>query len=242
MLYCCQAKRFRCRLRGGMRGIMKQLKEYDILYGLYHRRVTKLKILTFICLLFIPLAFATMLLDNFPFGLQLAMLGMIFPAMLFAILWLISSIITRKFLKAFSPLQLNIINGEAVFCEKCEGLFVTSQAVIVARFGLGFIPMSTVLWVYPWVITSKLDGLIPIGKDSWLVFKGRDHKERFIKIKNSQKAYDFMQKELLKHRQDIIFGNEWGLDDIYKHQMQRMIDFSLECAEKRQKEAEEALS
>lgn len=215
---------------------MKQLKQYNILYDLYRRRVTILKILTFICLLCIPLAFATFPLDNFPFGLQLAMLGMIFPAILFAALWLISSVCTRKFLKAFSPLQLSIINREAASCEKCEGLLVTSHAVIIARFGLQYIKMSTVLWVYLWVVNNKLEGLIPIGKDSWLVFKGRDHKERLIRIKNSQKAYDFMQTELLKHRQDIIFGYEWGLDDIYKHQIQRMIDFSLECAEERKKE------
>lgn len=102
--------------------------------------------------------------------------------------------------------QLNIINREAVSCEKCEGLFVTSQAVIVDRFGLEFILMSNVLRVYLAVITNKLEGLIPIGKDSWLVFKGRDHKERLIRIKNNPKAYDFMQTELLKYRQDIIFG------------------------------------
>lgn len=68
-------------------------------------------------------------------GLQLAMLGMIFPAILFAVLWLISGVRTRKFVKAFSPLQLNIINRKAASCEKCEGLFVTSHAVIVDRFG-----------------------------------------------------------------------------------------------------------
>lgn len=212
---------------------MRLLKQYSVLYDLYRRRVVKLKILTLICLLFVPLAFATIFLGNFPFGLQLAMLGMIFPAIMFAMMWLISSVRTRKFLKAFSPPQLNTINREAASCEKCEGLFVTSHAVIVARFGLDFILMSNVLWVYLAVITNKLEGLLPIGKESWLVFKGRDHKQRFIRIKNNQKAYDFMQTELLKHRQDIIFGYEGGLDNIYKHQIQRMIDFNLEYAEKR---------
>lgn len=217
---------------------MKQLKEYAVLYNLYRKRVTKLKILTFMCLLFIPLAFATMFLKNFPFGLQLAMLGMIFPSVMFAGIWLISSVRTRKFLKSFSPLQLNIMNREATSCEKCEGLFVTSHAVIVARFGLEFVLMSNVLWVYMAVITNKLEGLIPIGKDSWLIFKGRDHKIRYIRIKNNQKAYDFIQTELLKHRQDIVFGYESGMEDIYKNNIQRMIDFSLECAEKRKKEME----
>lgn len=217
---------------------MKQLKEYAILYDLYRRRVTKLKILTFMCLLFVPLAFATMFLKNFPFGLQLVMLGMIFPAAMFASMWLISGVRTRKFIKSFSPLQLSCINREAASCEKCEGLFVTSHAVILARFGLDFVLMSNVLWVYTEVITNKLEGLIPIGRDSWLIFKGRDHKVRYIRIKNNQKAYDFIRTELLKHRQDIVFGYEGGMDDIYKNNMQRMIDFSLECAENRKKKME----
>lgn len=212
---------------------MKQLKEYAVFYDLYRRRVTKLKILTFICLLFVPLAFATMFLKNFPFGLQLVMLGMIFPSAMFASMWLISSVRTRKFLKSFSPMQLNIMNREAASCEKCEGLFVTSHAVIVARFGLEFVPMSNVLWVYVDVMSYRLEGLIPIAKDSWLIFKGRDHKAHNIRIKNNQKAYDFMRTELLKHRQDIVFGYESGLEDIYKNNIQRMIDFSLECAENR---------
>lgn len=217
---------------------MKQLKEYAVFYDLYRRRVTKLKILTFICLLFVPLAFATMFLKNFPFGLQLVMLGMIFPSAMFASMWLISSVRTRKFLKYFSPMQLNIMNREAASCEKCEGLFVTSHAVIVARFGLEFVLMSNVLWVYVDVMSYRLEGLIPIAKDSWLIFKGRDHKAHNIRIKNNQKAYDFMRTELLKHRQDIVFGYESGLDDIYKNNIQRMIDFSLECAENRKIEME----
>lgn len=212
---------------------MKQLKEYAVFYDLYCRRVTKLKILTFICLLFVPLAFATMFLKNFPFGLQLVMLGMIFPSAMFASMWLISSVRTRKFLKSFSPMQLNIMNREAASCEKCEGLFVTSHAVIAARFGLEFVLMSNVLWVYVDVMSYRLEGLIPIAKDSWLIFKGRDHKVHNIRIKNNQKAYDFMRTELLKHRQDIVFGYESGLEDIYKNNIQRMIDFSLECAENR---------
>lgn len=217
---------------------MKQLKEYAVFYDLYRRRVTKLKILTFICLLFVPLAFATMFLKNFPFGLQLVMLGMIFPSAMFASMWLISSVRTRKFLKSFSPMQLNIMNREAASCEKCEGLFVTSHAVIVARFGLEFVLMSNVLWVYVDVMSYRLEGLIPIAKDSWLIFKSRDHKVHNIRIKNNQKAYDFMRTELLKHRQDIVFGYESGLDDIYKNNIQRMIDFSLECAENRKIEME----
>lgn len=212
---------------------MKLLKEYNILYDLHRRRATKLKMLTFMCLLIFFLAFATMFLRDFPFELQLVMLGMIFPAAPLGTLWLISSVRTRKFLKAFSPQQLAIINREAASCEKCEKMFVTSQAVVAARFGLEFVRMENVLWVYTYFTTQDLWGVVPIWKDTFMVIAGKDHKMHNFRIKNTQDAYDFIQTELLKHRLDIVFGDEPGLGDIYKHDIQRMIDFSLECAEKR---------
>lgn len=213
---------------------MRLLKEYAVLYDLYRRRVTILKILTFVCLLIFFLAFAAMFLRDFPFELLLVMLGMIFPAIMFAVLWLISSVRTRKFLKSFSPPQLDAINREAASCEKCEGLLVTSQALVVARFGLEAVPLDNVLWVYAYT-NETLWWWIPIWKDAMMVIAGRDHKIRYLRIKSNQYAYDFIQSELLKYRQDFIFGNEGGLADIYKHDIQRMIDFSLECAEKRKR-------
>lgn len=218
---------------------MKQLKEYAILYDLYRRSVMKLKIPVFICLLIFFLTFATIFLENYPFGLQLVMLGMIFPAAMFAGMWLIASVRTRKFVKAFSPMELNIINREAASCEKCEGMFVTSQALVAARFGLEAVSLANVLWVYVSVITNKLEGLIPLWKDTMMVIAGRDKKKRLFRIKNNQEAYDFIQTELLKHRQDIVFGYEIGMDSIYRNDIKRMIEFSLECAEKRKKEEEE---
>lgn len=217
---------------------MKQLKEYAILYDLYCRRVVKLKILTCVCLLIFFLTFATIFLRNFPFELQLVMLGMIFPAAMFAGIWLISSVRTRKFIKTFSPMELNIINREAASCEKCEGMFVTSRALVVARFGLEAVPLANVLWVYSYCTTETLWWLIPIQKDATIVIAGRDHKMRSFRIKSNQDAYDFIQTELLKYRQDIIFGNEDGLLEIYKRDIQRMIGFSHESAEIRKKEIE----
>ena len=102
---------------------MRLLKQYSVLYDLYRRRVVKLKILTLICLLFVPLAFGG-----------------------------------EKAFKNFLVLTLEISH-------------------IMANIMAG--------------------------------------------------------KIIPKHRQDIIFGYEGGLDNIYKHQIQRMIDFNLECAEKR---------
>lgn len=216
---------------------MKQLKEYDFLRKFYRRSMMKTKIPFFVCLL-IFIAFPIGAYVDVPFEVTLAMMGMIFPIILFGLLWLIFSIKTKKCLKLFSPSQLNMINREAASCEVCNGILVTSQAVIGARFGLELVPMATLLWVYISVTTEKLEGLIPIYKYTMLVFAGRDHKQRGFRIKNNQKAYYFVQEELLKYRQDIVFGYEDGMDYIYKNDINRMIAFSLECAEKRKKETE----
>lgn len=218
---------------------MNQLKKYGNLHQLYRRSVRKFKIPFFVCLLSFILGFATFVIDNFPFGLSLAMLGMIFPAVLFGILWLIAFIRTKVLLKPFSPQQLNTIDKEAPSCEMCEGLLVTSQAIVGSKIGLELVPMANVLWVYTTVMTQKLEGVIPIYKDTTLIVAGRDHKRCGFRIKNNQKAFLFIQEELLKHRLDIVFGYERGMDDIYKNDINRMIAFSQECAEKRKKEMEE---
>lgn len=221
---------------------MKQLKEYGNLNKLYRRCMRKMKIPFFICLLIFILSFATFFFRDFPFEVTLAMMGMIFPVMLFGLLWLISSIRTKTQLKYFSLHQLFRINEEAASCEVYNGMLVTSQAVIRARFGLQFVPMSNVLWVYITVTTGRLEGLIPIYKETMLVFAGRDHKKREFRIKNDQKAYDLVQTELLKYRQDIVFGYEDRLDDIYRDDLKRMIAYSLECEENRKKEMEVPVS
>lgn len=217
---------------------MKQLKEYNFLRKLYRRSIKKFKIPFFISLLIFALGFASFAIDDFPFELSLAMIGMIFLALLFGLLWLISGIRTKMQLKNFSGHQLDRMNREAASCAVCDGIFVTSQAVIRIKVGLEFVPMATVLWVYMIVTMNKLEGLIPLYKETMLYFAGRDHKQRGFRIKNNQKAYYFVQTELLKYRQDIVFGYEGGMDDIYKNDINRMIAFSLECEEKRKKEKE----
>lgn len=215
---------------------MNRLKNYDCLHRFYRRSINKFKIPFFICLLIFILAFGTFIIDNFPFGLSLAMLAMIFPAVLFGILWMIASIRTKKHFKLLSQQQLTMINREAPFCAMCDGLIVTSQAVVGTKLGLQFVPMANVLWVYTMVMVDKLEGVIPVHKDTTLIFAGRDHKRCCFKIKNNQEAFRFIQTELLKHRLDIVFGYELGMDDIYKHDINRMIAFSQECADKRRRE------
>ncbi|MDO4333979.1 MAG: hypothetical protein Q4C58_15035 [Eubacteriales bacterium] len=215
---------------------MKPLKNYSNLYQLYLRSIKKFKIPFFICLLLFILAFATFVFDHFPFGLTLAMMGMIFPAILFGLLWLIASIRTKKHLKRFSSQQLKVIDDEIPSRSMYEGLVVTSPAIVGTKVGLELVPLANVLWVYTNVTTGRLDGLIPIYKDTTLMIADRDHKQYGFRIKNNQKAFSFIQSELLKHRLDIVFGYERGMDDIYKKDINRLIAFSQECAEKRQKE------
>lgn len=216
------------------------MKQYGNLHRIYCRSVRKLKIPFWVCLMVFFLAFGTFVIDNFPFEASLAMMGMIFPALLFGILWLIAGVRTRIHFKAFSPQQLSRIDAEAPFCEMCDGLLVTGEAVVGNKIGLQLVPMAKVLWVYTTVRTSRLEGLIPIYKDTLLVVACRDHKRYGFRIKNNQKAFLFMQEELLKHRQDIVLGYERGMDDIYRHDINRLIAFGQECAEKRRKEMESA--
>lgn len=217
---------------------MVKLKEYGNLYAFYRRGIRRLKIPFFICLLIFFLAFVAIYFDIFPFGVELAMMGMIFPAILFGLLWLIFSIRTRKLIKSFSSYQLSVMDREAAGCKMCEGLFVTSHAVVRARFGLEFVPLANVLWVYVNVTVDKLEGLIPIWKDTMLILAGRDHKWRGFRIKNNQKAFGFIQTELLQHRQDIVFGYDENLADMYRNDIKRMIDLSLKYAEERKKAME----
>lgn len=215
---------------------MSRWKEYEHLYRLYKRGNNKFKIPFFICLLFFVLAFATFLVDNFPFWLTLVMMAMIFPAILFGILWLIASVRSGRIFKLFTPQRLRRINDEIPSADMCEGFLVTSQAVLCTKVGLVAIPMENVLWVYTETTVYTLSGLIPIYKDTLLTVAGKNGKKYGWRIKNKGNAFTFLQSELLKHKLDIVFGNEYGLDDIYKKDLNRMIAFSQECAEKRQRE------
>lgn len=216
---------------------MKQLKGYKNLYQQYKKCRNKFMIPFFVCLVIpflSPVPF--FIFDTVPLGVLLVMLGMIFPAILFGVLWLCTGIRTKKHLKAFMPQQLDRIDREFPSKTMCEGLAVTGEAVIGTKLGLELVPMSSVLWVYRNVTVTKLNGVIPVHKDTALVFAGRDRKKYAFKIKNKGNAFEFIQSELLKYRLDVVFGFERGMDDIYKNDLNRLIAFSQECAEKRRQD------
>lgn len=217
---------------------MNRLKDYSNLYALYRNGNRKFKIPFFVFLLLVVLGFASFCISYFPFGISMTMIMMIFPALLFGVLWTIASIRTKMYLKKISPEQLDAIDRELPECPVYEGLAVTSQAVVGAKVGLQLATMENILWVYTSVQTVKLEGVIPVNKSTSLIIAGRNRKQVAFRIKNSQKAFLFIQEELLKHKLDIVFGYERGMDDIYRKDIERLIAFADECAEKRRKNME----
>ncbi len=216
---------------------MMGLKNYDNLYRLYLRSRKKQRIAFFICLALFILSAATFIIDGFPFEVSLIMMAMIFPAILFGIILLVSRSRTLKSMETFSPSQLTAINREIPSCPMYEGLFAAGEAVVGTKLGgLQLVPVKNILWVYTNVTVEKLNGIIPIYKYTALILADRDHKQYSFRIKNDQKAFFFIQSELLKSRLDLVFGYERGMDDIYKNDINRLISFSLECAEKRRRE------
>lgn len=218
---------------------MKQLKEYDNLNHIYEHGIRKFKVCFWIFLVLTVAAFGTFLIDGFPFEFSMLLLFMIFPTLMFGVIWLVMSLRTKKQLKPFSPGQLKMINEESRQAPEFDGFQVTSQAVLHQRMGLEMVPMKTLLWVYTDVTVTRLEGMVPIHKDTVVIFAGTDKKKYGFRIKNNQRVMPFLVSELLKYRLDLVFGNEYGLEDIYKRDMNRMIRFAQECAEKRKKEMEE---
>lgn len=218
---------------------MKAYKEYSNLYRLYSKNRNVFMVPFFVFLAIFVLAVPTMIIDNFPFGVTITMLMMIFPALLYAILWPVFLARTKKTFKAFTPMQLSQINTELLSRTGYDGLTVTSQAVVGTKLGLQLVPLANILWVYKNVTVTKLNGIIPIHKETQLIIADRNHKMHSFKIKNKGEALEFVTSELLKYKQDIVIGFERGMDDIYKKDINRLIAFSQECAEKRQSQAQE---
>lgn len=219
---------------------MNRLSDYKNLRHLYRKSRNLFMILFFIFLVIalsaIPLA---AFVEQFPFDLAMLMLLMIFPALMFGVFWLIARIRTKKQLQMFTQQQLATIDKEVLNRPICERLTVTGWAVVSSQFGLQMVPMADVLWVYLDVTVGKLEGVLPVYKTTSLFIAGRDGRKRAFHIKNNKKAFDFLCAELLKYRQDIVFGYEHGLDDIYKNDRKRMIAFAQECAEQREQNMQE---
>lgn len=214
---------------------MNKLKDYEHLNALSHKAAAKYRTPCLVLLGVFVLGFVTLMLDFIPFGLTMTMILCIIPSLAFACFWLTANLITRRNLKAFTPQQLSVMNAEAGSKAAYDGIVVTRAVVIGVRVGLELIPMDNLLWIYNKVSTVKCMGFIPVHKDTSVIFAGRDHKRQAIRVRNNGYALDFLQEEIFRYRKDVVFGYERGVEAIYNKDINRLIAFAGECAEKRQK-------
>lgn len=212
-----------------------KLKDYENLYALSRKAAAKFRIPCLIFTGIFVLGFATLMMDFIPFGLTMTMLLCIIPAFVFACFWLTSSLVTKHHLKDYTPRQLKAIDNDLAVKTSYDSIVVTRVAVIGANAGLELVPMDNLLWIYNSVTTTKYMGLIPIHKATVVVFAGRDHKQQRIHVKNNGCTLDFLRDEILRYRQDVVFGYERGVEDIYNKDIGRLIAFANETAENRQK-------
>lgn len=211
---------------------MKQYKVYNQLHTLYSKRRNTMMFLIFTPLILAVLGFIAVFIEVLNYMGLLFVMCMLLFFIGFGIVWFFARLQMKKSLKVFSPQQLKMMNEEISYSNRYEGWIVTSQAVINARGGLIAVPIKNILWVYKSEIINKAYHIFSI-KTTSIVFAGRDKKKRGFVIKNKGNAYEFLQDELLKHKLDIIFGYEIGMDEIYQKDINRMISFAQECADRR---------
>ncbi len=162
------------------------------------------------------------------------LLGMIFPTITFAALWLGLNINKRNFVKKLSPKELQIIDDEIPSSSMYGGIIVTSAGVIGNKFLLRIVPTKDLLWVYPRITTVMLYSVLPIYKYTTLILADKNKREHRFNIRNNGKAYSFAMSELMKLRLDIIFGDEPGRYEIYRKDINRMIELAQESAKERE--------
>lgn len=204
---------------------MKHLKKYDNLYQLYRKSTRKIRIPVFVFLGIFVLSIVTFFFDFVPFDVTMVMMLSIIPAAIFGLVLPIVSGRTAKIFKTLTPEQIEKIDAQLYAADNCGGMYVTAEAIVDTRAGLYLVPTGDALWVY---MDSYDAGLTSTCQ---LVVADRNGKKRYLVLRHGEEGYHFIQTEMLKYRQNIVFGNEFGLDDIYKKDRARMIAFAEEEAE-----------
>lgn len=214
---------------------MRNLKNYENLYHIYCKSRNKFRVPTLIGLLVFVIAFLFVFIEFFPIELALLMMIPALPVIaIFGPCWLAAYLKTSKIFKSFSSQELAKIDVQLDRAESCGGIYVTQSAIIEARMGLYMLPTSNALWVY----RNEMDVYsyaAPVrtfraGKTTQLIVADISGKKYRLSIKNGDKFFNFIKTEMLKYKQDIVFGYEFGLDDIYKNDRERMIAFARENA------------
>lgn len=212
---------------------MKHLKNYDNLYQLYRKSTKKIRILIYVFLAIFILAFITLFFDFIPFDVTMVMMLSIIPAIIFGFVLPIAYFRTAKLFKVFTPEQIEQIDAQLFAAESYGTIYVTAKAIVDTRAGLYLLPTEDALWVY--MVATDLfyrQHFFKIATNTQLVVADRNGKKRYLVLNGGEECYQFIQKEMLKYRQNIVFGNEFGLDEIYENDRPRMIAFAEEEAEK----------
>lgn len=202
---------------------MNNLKEFSNLYGFIKRRQRGPMTALIIILVLFILSFVTIpLMDGVP----------LFPILFFIMLaivgaaYLASRSTAKKLFACFTPDELARIDQDIPSIQMKDGCGVTRDAVI---FGKGMLyPVKNILWIYKHVSTTRLYGVIPVSKDSFLVIAGKDKKRRSCKIKNKSDVIEFLRDGLSQYRKGIFYGYSEELDKLYLSDIQKMISMSQE--------------
>ena len=203
---------------------MRNLKEYKNLKRLSCKQRHTTSALSLVGLEMMVLSIYFSFLPGFSFDVSMTLLLLSTGfALLFFILWVGFTIRGRTSPGNLTPSQLQIVDSEIPTAPGCENLIVTSQALVSIKAGLVLLPLSDILWVYPYTITEKYNNLIPVWKHSTMTVCCRSGKQYRFNIKNSLNAYRFFRAELLKHKQDVIFGYDTELDVMFRENRRQMI-------------------
>lgn len=208
---------------------MGNLKEYKNLKRLSGKQRRRMSALSFVGVGMMVLSIYLSFIPGFSFDVSMTLLLLSTGfALLFFILWVGFTIRGRTSQGNLTSSQLQIVDWEIPTAPRCESLIVTSQALVSIKAGLVLLPLSEILWVYPYTVTEKYKNMIPVWKHSTMTVCCRSGKKYQFNIKNNLNAYHFLQTELLKHKQDVIFGYDTELDVMFRtnrKQMSSKIEF-----------------
>ena len=204
---------------------MENLKEFSNLYVYFKRRQRgPMTALIIIFVLFI-LSLATIPLMD---GVALFPILFFFMLAIVGAAYLATRSTAKKLLACFTQDELARIDRDLPSVQMKDGCGVTRDAVI---YGNGMLyPVKNILWIYKHVSTTRLYGIIPVSKDSFLIIAGKDKKRRSCKIKNKSDVLEFLRDELSQYRKGIFYGYSEELDKLYLGDIQKMISMSEEYA------------
>lgn len=210
---------------------MKDLKNYINLHEIYRKVQRKWLIGMIGFLILFLLSFVIIFLD-LPFDLAMIMMLMIIPTIGATVIYLVMRGIAVKSLKRFTQEELARIDNAIPMAQMQEGFCVTYDAVVCSKRKFFLYPVRDILWVYGHVLTTRLYGVIPIGRDSFVIIAGKDHKRYTCRTKNKSNVIDniveFLKAGLSQYHKGIFYGYSTDLDAMFRKDFNRMLTMSQE--------------